>query len=300
METLRPERQLAEFDRAAAALPLAMKIKVPFLAPATLNILSIAIVACAIFIVDTQVHVDIDVPVLYVAVVLMSTRLFEGREILIVSLGCVVLTMAGYLLSPGNLSTTTSIANRLLSLSAIGATTFLALKGRSAQMALQTAQQDKSRRLELASERKSQFLANMSHELRTPLNAIIGLTEMMVTNAARFGTEKALEPSSTRYSTSRRSKPVSSNLIRSLSIWLGLSMRSSAPRDNLPMTHYSKTVQGNTCRSADPFNGLLQWGATQNIKLFTDQILYVEHNLKRLNPGVFNLRGSLSFRPTIL
>ena len=30
----------------------------------------------------------------------------------------------------------------------------------------------------------------MSHELRTPLNAIIGLTEMMVTNAARFGTEK--------------------------------------------------------------------------------------------------------------
>ena len=40
----------------------------------------------------------------------------------------------------------------------------------------------------------SQFLASMSHELRTPLNAIIGLTEMMVTNAARFGTEKALEP----------------------------------------------------------------------------------------------------------
>jgi signal transduction histidine kinase len=31
-------------------------------------------------------------------------------------------------------------------------------------------------------------------ELRTPLNAIIGLTEMTVTNAARFGTEKALEP----------------------------------------------------------------------------------------------------------
>jgi adenylate cyclase len=54
--------------------------------------------------------------------------------------------------------------------------------------------QDKSRQLQMASEHKSQFVSSVSHELRTPLNAIIGLTDMLVTNAARFGTEKAKEP----------------------------------------------------------------------------------------------------------
>src|SRR3984893_9328025 len=54
--------------------------------------------------------------------------------------------------------------------------------------------EEKGQQLETASQHKSQFLANMSHELRTPLNAIIGLTDMLVNNAPRFGTEKALEP----------------------------------------------------------------------------------------------------------
>jgi GAF domain-containing protein len=54
--------------------------------------------------------------------------------------------------------------------------------------------QDKNRQLAEASEHKSHFVSSVSHELRTPLNAIIGLTEMMVKNAARFGTEKAQEP----------------------------------------------------------------------------------------------------------
>ena len=87
----------------------------------------------------------------------------------------------------------------------------------------------------------------MSHELRTPLNAIIGLTEMMVTNAARFGTEKALEPL-------RRVNAAGTHLLSLINEvldlskieagklelnpeavnWHGLSTRSSAPRDSSP------------------------------------------------------------------
>ena len=54
--------------------------------------------------------------------------------------------------------------------------------------------QEKNRQLQQASEHKSQLVSSMSHELRTPLNAIIGLTEMMVSNVAHFGTEMAQEP----------------------------------------------------------------------------------------------------------
>jgi GAF domain-containing protein len=54
--------------------------------------------------------------------------------------------------------------------------------------------EEKNEQLAVASSNKSQFLSSMSHELRTPLNAIIGLTDMMAANAARFGTERALEP----------------------------------------------------------------------------------------------------------
>jgi two-component system, NtrC family, sensor kinase len=67
--------------------------------------------------------------------------------------------------------------------------------------------QDKNRQLQLASEHKSQFVSSVSHELRTPLNAIIGLTDMLVTNAARFGTEKAKEPLSRRHPPARPHQP---------------------------------------------------------------------------------------------
>jgi signal transduction histidine kinase len=50
--------------------------------------------------------------------------------------------------------------------------------------------QEENRRLELASQHKSQFLANMSHELRTPLNAILGYTELILDSVYGEAPEK--------------------------------------------------------------------------------------------------------------
>jgi hypothetical protein len=63
-----------------------MEIKAPSLKAATPIISSIAIVtlALAIFMIDVPIHVDIAIPVLYVAVVLMSVRLYVPA----VSLSC--------------------------------------------------------------------------------------------------------------------------------------------------------------------------------------------------------------------
>jgi signal transduction histidine kinase/CheY-like chemotaxis protein len=74
-------------------------------------------------------------------------------------------------------------------------TDITAIKQREAELAdlVQRLETARDQAME-ASRTKSSFLANMSHELRTPLNAIIGLTELLCDNAARFGTEKALEP----------------------------------------------------------------------------------------------------------
>src|SRR5260221_14136848 len=90
-----------------------MKIKAPALTAVTPTIQSIAlyIVALAIFVVDARVHADIAIPVLYVAVGLMSVRLYEVRGVLIVSLVCALLTVVGHLLSPGDLLGTTALAN---------------------------------------------------------------------------------------------------------------------------------------------------------------------------------------------
>ena len=100
--------------------------------------------AIAIFLADTLTTLDIAVAVLYVVVVLMAANFLERRGVLLVGLGCMALTVVSYLLSHG-LTGDTALVRCLMSLSAIGATTFLAVKNQSTNVLLR----DQARLLDL-------------------------------------------------------------------------------------------------------------------------------------------------------
>jgi C4-dicarboxylate-specific signal transduction histidine kinase len=88
------------------------------------------------------------------------------------------LTVVGYLLSPGNPLGTTALANRFLALLAIGATTFLALKGRAAQVALDKAQADLAHVTRVTT--LGELTASIAHEVNQPLAAVVASAEACV------------------------------------------------------------------------------------------------------------------------
>ena len=90
-----------------------------------------AALAIAIFIADTVTRVDIAVSVLYVTVVLMSTR-----TVVLVGLGCAGLTALSFFLSPPGGPYIEGVVNTWVSITAIGLTTFLALQSQSAEARL--------------------------------------------------------------------------------------------------------------------------------------------------------------------
>jgi PAS domain S-box-containing protein len=100
------------------------------IAPATA-----AAFAMAIFLVDAITPLDVAVAVLYVVVVLLAASFLERRGVLLVAAGCLSLTVVAYLLAHG-LSTSTALGRGLMSVSAIGITTFLALRNQTASLGL--------------------------------------------------------------------------------------------------------------------------------------------------------------------
>jgi hypothetical protein len=83
--------------------------------------------AIIIFVIDTFTPLDIAIAVLYVIVVLMAANFLRRRGVILVGLACAALTLLSFMLERGYWDTSDSLGRTLVSLTAIGVTTVLAL-----------------------------------------------------------------------------------------------------------------------------------------------------------------------------
>src|SRR5712671_844245 len=128
--------------------------------------------AAAIFIIDTLTRPA--VAVLYVAVVLLAIRFCERRGVLLVSLGCMALTILSYLLSPDRAFENVLI-NGVISILAIGVTTYLALENQSTEAALRKGQTELAHVTRVTS--LGELSASIAHEVNQPLAGVVSNAE---------------------------------------------------------------------------------------------------------------------------
>lgn len=95
-----------------------------------------AVVAVAIFVVDTLTPLDIAVAVLYVAVVLLAVDFTGFAGIMAVAAGCAFLTVVSFALTHGSSPGTGPTLRCLVSLAAIAITALLAARNQRAVAAL--------------------------------------------------------------------------------------------------------------------------------------------------------------------
>jgi C4-dicarboxylate-specific signal transduction histidine kinase len=129
-----------------------------------------AILAACIFILDTVTGLEIAVDVLYVAIVLMSASFCQRRGIIIVSAGCMALTVLSFFLT-FTASRGSDVINDGIGLVAIGATTYLVLRIKSAETAMHSARAQVAHIARLTT--LGELTASIAHEVNQPLAAIV-------------------------------------------------------------------------------------------------------------------------------
>lgn len=134
-----------------------------------------ALLAAAIFIADTLTQLEVAVAVLYVAVILIAIRVFERRGVIIVALACVALMVLSYFLSREDTSPTSGLINLMISLSAVLASTYLALKNQSAVVALHEAQSELAHANRVTA--MGELTAAIVHEVNQPIAGVVANAE---------------------------------------------------------------------------------------------------------------------------
>lgn len=124
----------------------------------------------AIFILDTVTDLEIAVAVFYVAVVLFSVRYLHRRGIVLLSSACVALTLLSYFLTQSG-SVRAGLINCVISLVAIGITTYLCLRTATAEARTRDALAALAHVTRITT--LGELTASIAHEVNQPLAAIV-------------------------------------------------------------------------------------------------------------------------------
>ncbi|MFK0206249.1 sensor histidine kinase [Agrobacterium sp. NPDC090283] len=125
--------------------------------------------ACAIFIADTVTDLEIAFAVLYVSVILISARTNRPQAVMAVGIFCTLLTITSYVLTQRG-DAESGLVNCVLSLLAIGATTYLAIRIEAVEAKARQAQSELTRmsRVMIIGE----LGTSIAHEVSQPITAI--------------------------------------------------------------------------------------------------------------------------------
>jgi signal transduction histidine kinase len=129
----------------------------------------VAALAMVIFVIDSATDQGIAIAVFYVIVVFLGVLCSGARGVLLVSGGCMALTLLSYMLWPRGPAEAGAI-DTVISLIAIGATGYFALKIRDAEAAKQEARSQLAHVGRLNS--LGELAASIAHEINQPLAAI--------------------------------------------------------------------------------------------------------------------------------
>lgn len=140
-----------------------------YLTEAPLLWLGIALLSALIFLADTVTDLEIAFAVLYVAVILISVRSGRQQAVFAVGIVCAALTIISYLLTRHG-DTESGMVNGALSLLAIGATTYLAIRIETIEAGARQAQSELARmsRIMIVGE----LGTSIAHEVSQPITAI--------------------------------------------------------------------------------------------------------------------------------
>ena len=132
---------------------------------------SAIVLAAVIFIADTVTDLEIAFPAFYTVIVLIAVRFCKKRGVVLVGVGCIALTLLSDLLTIGVPPSQAGIINTCISLLAIAATTYLALKIEVEKEATFEARSQLAHIARVTT--LGEMTTTIAHEVNQPLTAVL-------------------------------------------------------------------------------------------------------------------------------